>query len=150
MILPTLGERFPRRVVCLMLVTTGPRFCKVYLCTERHARTASQKSSPSTRSAGRQMFNYGLLSKHCRPPAMLYRSLKDTSTGAAGSRQRRVSTSGSSSVSGPISGFSGRLTPCVPHVGPVVTERLHLGNGFMPLLDLGPPMYPRSKNNPTR
>jgi hypothetical protein len=53
-------------------------------------------------------------------------------------------------VSGPISGSRRRQQPCLLHVGPVAMERLHLGNGFMPLPDLGSPMVRHANDNPTR
>lgn len=70
---------------------------------------------------------------------MLYRRVQScTSTSAtAGSRQRRVSTSGSSVSGTPISGSRGRHQPCVLHVGPVVTERLQLAMASCRRLILG-------------
>jgi hypothetical protein len=71
-----------------------------------------------------------------------------TSTRAtAGSRQRRVSTSGSS-VSEPISRSSQKATTLPFTRGPVATERLQLGNGFVPLPGLGSPMARHSTTTP--
>lgn len=83
-------------------------------------------------------FTIETLSEPCN--ALLEATGCTRTSATAGSRQRRVSTSGSSVSGTPIFGSRGRHQPCVLHVGPVATERLQLGRWLPAPPDLGSPM----------
>jgi hypothetical protein len=131
--------------------TTGPRHCKVHVCKGRHARRAPrERGSCSNCQRG------------VRCSIMVhYRNIAEPLQCFIG-RGRLHKHEGNCRLAA-VEGFNFKLicfrvdlwvsqkAATLPSTrGPVATERLLLGNGFMPLPDLGSPMARHSNDNPTR